>query len=140
MRVTDLWKAGAKPTLSFELYPARSEKAAASLEKAIAKLAALEPDFVSVTFGAGGSTREGSPGIGYMELISQSHLLASRSTMLVTSAKRIESSTWSGSEGCGAIPVPFFAGPTSLPPCHRPGTSVEQGKPGPSTLASTAYS
>jgi methylenetetrahydrofolate reductase (NADPH) len=60
MKVTDIWDASPKPTLSFELFPARSEKAAANLEKAIDALAALEPDFVSVTFGAGGSTREGS--------------------------------------------------------------------------------
>ena len=60
MKVTDIWNASPKPTVSFELFPARSEKAAESLEKAINALAALEPDFVSVTFGAGGSTREGS--------------------------------------------------------------------------------
>jgi methylenetetrahydrofolate reductase (NADPH) len=60
MRVTDLWAPGKSPTLSFELFPPRSEKAAANLEKALDELAALEPDFVSVTFGAGGSTREGS--------------------------------------------------------------------------------
>jgi methylenetetrahydrofolate reductase (NADPH) len=60
MKVTELWKTSQKPTLSFELFPARSEKAAGRLEKAINKLADLEPDFVSVTFGAGGSTREGS--------------------------------------------------------------------------------
>jgi methylenetetrahydrofolate reductase (NADPH) len=60
MRLTDLWKSREKPTLSFELFPARSEEAAARLEVAIGELAALQPDFASVTFGAGGSTREGS--------------------------------------------------------------------------------
>ena len=60
MRATDVWSASQRPTVSFELFPARSEKAAANLEKAIDRLAALEPDFVSVTFGAGGSMREGS--------------------------------------------------------------------------------
>jgi len=60
MRVTDLWGAGKKPTLSFELFPARDAKAAENLEKVVDNLAAVEPDFVSVTFGAGGSTREGS--------------------------------------------------------------------------------
>jgi methylenetetrahydrofolate reductase (NADPH) len=55
-----MWSAKSKPTLSFELFPARTEKAAIGLEKAIDALAALKPDFVSVTFGAGGSTREGS--------------------------------------------------------------------------------
>jgi methylenetetrahydrofolate reductase (NADPH) len=60
MKAIDVWNASDKPTISFELFPARSDKAAVSLEKTIDTLAALEPDFVSVTFGAGGSTREGS--------------------------------------------------------------------------------
>ncbi len=60
MKITDLWASTDKPTLSFELFPARSEKAAVSLARAIDALAVLKPDFVSVTFGAGGSTREGS--------------------------------------------------------------------------------
>lgn len=60
MRVTDTWKKTDKPTISFELFPARSEKAAGRLVKAIDKLVKVEPTFVSVTFGAGGSTREGS--------------------------------------------------------------------------------
>ena len=60
MKLVDLWKSSERPTLSFELFPARNEKAAARLEKAIDALAELVPDFVSVTFGAGGSTREGS--------------------------------------------------------------------------------
>ena len=60
MKVTDIWTSGQSPTVSFELFPPRSEKAAVNLEKAIDRLAALKPDFVSVTFGAGGSTREGS--------------------------------------------------------------------------------
>jgi methylenetetrahydrofolate reductase (NADPH) len=60
MKLIDIWNSSKKPTISFELFPAKSEKAAESLEKAIERLAALGPDFVSVTFGAGGSTREGS--------------------------------------------------------------------------------
>ena len=60
MKLTDLWKRTDSPTLSFELFPAKTEKAEVGLEKAINGLAALKPDFVSVTFGAGGSTREGS--------------------------------------------------------------------------------
>jgi methylenetetrahydrofolate reductase (NADPH) len=60
MRVTDIWSASDRPTVSFELLPPRSEKGAENLERTIDVLAALRPDFVSVTFGAGGSTREGS--------------------------------------------------------------------------------
>ena len=60
MKVTEIWNARQKPTISFELFPARSDKAAESLNQTITELTALSPDFVSVTFGAGGSTREGS--------------------------------------------------------------------------------
>ena len=60
MRVIEMWQASSKPTVSLELFPARSEKGAENLEKAIEALAGLKPNFVSVTFGAGGSTREGS--------------------------------------------------------------------------------
>jgi methylenetetrahydrofolate reductase (NADPH) len=60
MKVTQIWETKDKPTVSFELFPARNEKAANRLEKAIKVLADLQPDFVAVTFGAGGSTREGS--------------------------------------------------------------------------------
>jgi methylenetetrahydrofolate reductase (NADPH) len=60
MKITEIWKTSKKPTVSFEVFPARSDKAAERLDKAIDELTALKPDFVSVTFGAGGSTREGS--------------------------------------------------------------------------------
>ncbi len=60
MSLEHLWKNREKPTVSFELFPARDEKAAKKLDAAIDKLLALEPDFVSVTFGAGGHNRGGS--------------------------------------------------------------------------------
>jgi methylenetetrahydrofolate reductase (NADPH) len=60
MKVTDILNSSPKPTISFELFPPRSPEAAQKLEKVIDNLADLKPDFVSVTFGAGGSTREGS--------------------------------------------------------------------------------
>jgi methylenetetrahydrofolate reductase (NADPH) len=60
MKATEIWKNSSKPTVSFELYPPRTLKAAEKFEKTIDILAALNPDFASVTFGAGGSTRDGS--------------------------------------------------------------------------------
>jgi methylenetetrahydrofolate reductase (NADPH) len=48
----------AGPTVSFEFFPPRSEEAAATLRTTVAELAPLAPSFVSVTYGAGGSTRE----------------------------------------------------------------------------------
>jgi methylenetetrahydrofolate reductase (NADPH) len=60
MRLTELWRTKGRPTLSFEFFPPRTPKAAATQDEAIAQLRPLAPDFVSVTFGAGGSTRAGS--------------------------------------------------------------------------------
>lgn len=45
-------------TYSFEFFPPKTDDAARDLEKAIAELEPLHPSFVSVTYGAGGSTRE----------------------------------------------------------------------------------
>lgn len=44
-------------TLSFEFFPPKNERAWYTLEDAIEQLVPLGPDFVSVTYGAGGSTR-----------------------------------------------------------------------------------
>ena len=46
-----------RPLFSFEFFPPKDEKAAAQLVATIADLKMLKPDFVSVTYGAGGSTR-----------------------------------------------------------------------------------
>jgi methylenetetrahydrofolate reductase (NADPH) len=59
MRVTDLYKNNI-PVISMELFPPRNEKAEKSFGTLIDKLAAKSPDYMSVTFGAGGSTRDGS--------------------------------------------------------------------------------
>ncbi len=47
-----------KPTVSFEFFPPHSEKMETMMWRSIDRLAALEPSFVSVTYGADGSTRE----------------------------------------------------------------------------------
>ncbi|MDJ0762850.1 MAG: methylenetetrahydrofolate reductase [Myxococcota bacterium] len=61
MRVTDLFEEKRdKPIISFEFSRPKGEKAAAKLDKALATLKTVNPDYVSVTFGAGGSTRDGS--------------------------------------------------------------------------------
>ena len=43
---------------SFEFFPPKTEAGVATLERTIRELGELSPSFVSVTYGAGGSTRE----------------------------------------------------------------------------------
>jgi methylenetetrahydrofolate reductase (NADPH) len=45
---------------SFEFFPPKTDAGRQRLAKTVQRLAPLRPSFVSVTFGAGGSTREGS--------------------------------------------------------------------------------
>jgi methylenetetrahydrofolate reductase (NADPH) len=47
-----------RPSVSFEFFPPRTEAGFASLFSRVAEFEALEPSFVSVTYGAGGTTRE----------------------------------------------------------------------------------
>lgn len=54
-RIGDLL--AAKQTLSFEFFPPKSSNAQMTLGKAVGELQALGPDFVSITYGAGGSDR-----------------------------------------------------------------------------------
>ena len=55
-RIPDLLSRG--PSYSFEFFPPRTPEAEAVLEQTLVDLAPLAPTFVSVTYGAGGSTRE----------------------------------------------------------------------------------
>jgi methylenetetrahydrofolate reductase (NADPH) len=55
-RIADLLAAGR--TFSFEFFPPKTDAAALTLGRTIAELEPLSPSFVSVTYGAGGSTRQ----------------------------------------------------------------------------------
>src|SRR5436305_3847138 len=55
-KIVDLLKAG--PTRSSEFFPPKNAEMERQLEKAVHELAPLRPSFVSVTYGALGSTRE----------------------------------------------------------------------------------
>ncbi len=50
-------------TCSFEFFPPKTDKAAADLLDSMKDFEALRPSFVSVTYGAGGSTRERTRGL-----------------------------------------------------------------------------
>jgi methylenetetrahydrofolate reductase (NADPH) len=55
-KISDLLAAG--PTRSLEFFPPRTDEAERTLERALDELAPLNPSFVSITYGALGSTRE----------------------------------------------------------------------------------
>src|ERR1700749_3280047 len=57
MHITDIIRGGS-PTFSFEFFPPKTPEAAEVLYQTIRELASYGPDFVTVTDGAGGSTRD----------------------------------------------------------------------------------
>ncbi len=62
MKITDIF-ANKEVTLSFEVFPPKTDAGYAAVEQAAADIAALGPDFMSVTYGAGGGTSENTAGI-----------------------------------------------------------------------------
>jgi methylenetetrahydrofolate reductase (NADPH) len=56
MRISELY-GRRRPVYSFEFFPPRTDDGFAALYQTVAELKRLDPDFVSVTWGAGGSTR-----------------------------------------------------------------------------------
>jgi methylenetetrahydrofolate reductase (NADPH) len=57
MRIDEILTADG-PSFSFEFFPPKTAEGEKNLYSALSELKELEPDFVSVTYGAGGSTRE----------------------------------------------------------------------------------
>src|SRR5579862_9425325 len=57
MRIDEILATKDEPVFSFEFFPPKTEKGENKLRETLGTLRELEPDFVSVTYGAGGSTR-----------------------------------------------------------------------------------
>jgi methylenetetrahydrofolate reductase (NADPH) len=57
VRINELLAQNSRPVFSFEFFPPKTEEGLQTLFHAIGELRSLRPDFVSVTYGAGGSTR-----------------------------------------------------------------------------------
>lgn len=51
---------GQKPTISFEFFPPKNDTIAKTLWDAFPQLKELNPEYMTVTYGAGGSTRDGT--------------------------------------------------------------------------------
>jgi methylenetetrahydrofolate reductase (NADPH) len=72
--------------VSFEFFPPKSEKMEAQLWDAVTQLKPLGPSFVSVTYGAGGSTRERTHAT-VARIISEAHLPAAAHLTCVAASK-----------------------------------------------------
>jgi methylenetetrahydrofolate reductase (NADPH) len=60
MRIDEILASNDEPVISFEFFPPRTPEGVESLWETLGILRALEPDYVSVTYGAGGATRDGT--------------------------------------------------------------------------------
>jgi methylenetetrahydrofolate reductase (NADPH) len=58
MRIDERIAAGTEPSFSFEFFPPKTAEGERNLDDALAALARLDPAFVSVTYGAGGSEEQ----------------------------------------------------------------------------------
>src|SRR3954469_24946025 len=58
MRIDERLAEGGEPTFSFEFFPPKTDEGERNLGRALAELSRLSPTFVSVTYGAAGSTAE----------------------------------------------------------------------------------
>jgi methylenetetrahydrofolate reductase (NADPH) len=58
MKIIEIYKRSNKPVFSFEFFPPKTEEGEDKLKETIKELKNWNPGFVSVTYGAGGSTRD----------------------------------------------------------------------------------
>jgi methylenetetrahydrofolate reductase (NADPH) len=58
MRIDEIFTHKEEPVFSFEFFPPKTEEGEANLFRALEQLRPLKPDYVSVTYGAGGTTRD----------------------------------------------------------------------------------
>lgn len=72
MTIDDLLRRG-RPTLSYELFPPRTPAAENTLARTMQVLAETSPDFISITYGASGTTRSTSRGV--VQLLAEQHTI-----------------------------------------------------------------
>ncbi|WP_084106352.1 methylenetetrahydrofolate reductase [Demequina sp. NBRC 110056] len=72
MTIRDLLRQSA-PTLSYELFPPRTPTAEETVEATMRTLAATDPDFISITYGASGTTRTTSRSV--VHRLAESHTI-----------------------------------------------------------------
>lgn len=87
MRIRELLSCG-RPCISFEFFPPKNDEGLANLHASLARLRDLSPSFVSVTYGAGGSTRDRT--IELVSTLRQEHGLEAMAHLTCVGAGRDE--------------------------------------------------
>jgi methylenetetrahydrofolate reductase (NADPH) len=73
MRIDERIASGSEPAFSFEFFPPKTDEGEANLNTALAELARLDPTFVSVTYGAGGTPAQRGKTIDIVSRIKADH-------------------------------------------------------------------
>ncbi len=94
--------ASGRPSISFEFFPPKDDAAEAVLWQAIRRLEQVNPTFVSVTYGAGGSTRDRTSRI--TKRIAQTTTLTPMAHLTCVGATRAELRSVIGEYADGGVP------------------------------------
>jgi methylenetetrahydrofolate reductase (NADH) len=73
MRIDERLASGSEPSFSFEFFPPKTDEGERNLGRALAELSRLNPTFVSVTYGAGGSADQKRKTIDIVSSIKAEH-------------------------------------------------------------------
>ena len=73
MRIDERLASGAEPAFSFEFFPPKTDEGERNLGRALAELSRMDPTFVSVTYGAGGTTEQRRKTVDIVASIKQTH-------------------------------------------------------------------
>jgi methylenetetrahydrofolate reductase (NADPH) len=73
MRIDERLAGGSEPSFSFEFFPPKTDEGERNLGRALAELSRLQPTFVSVTYGAGGSADQKRKTIDIVSSIKAEH-------------------------------------------------------------------
>jgi len=79
-----------KPDISFEFFPPKSDEAEALMWAAVPELASLDPKFMTVTYGAGGTTKDKTLQIAERMAAEQPMPIASHLTFLTTTREELQ--------------------------------------------------
>jgi methylenetetrahydrofolate reductase (NADPH) len=88
MKIRDLYLKPDRPVFSFEFFPPKTDKGLETLERTVHELRDLQPGFVSVTYGAGGSTRDRT--IELVSRIQQQHGITTMAHLTCVGAGRAD--------------------------------------------------